>query len=228
MASDNASAHPANRYDAEIRRIIPFYDALQSEALDIVRATVGSPETWLDTGCGTGIFVERALAAFPRTRFVAVDPSAAMLAEAKTRLGDNERLSFLVPVGSEKLLSITPRLRVQVITAMLCHHYFEPAGRVAAVQSCYEILEPGGVLVVVENIDCDSLAGRTTGLDRWRDYQKSQGRSEPEVQAHIARFGIELKPIKIEDHLEVLKSAGFSCVEIFWRAQMQAGFYAVK
>jgi len=32
----------------------------------------------------------------------------------------------------------------------------------------------------------------------------------------------------VAEHLAVLRAAGFSTVELFWRAQMQAGFLAVK
>jgi len=86
MSNDNASAHPADRYDAEIRRVIPFYDAIQTETLDLVRSVVPRPSLWIDTGCGTGAFVARALALFPRTRFLLADLSTAMLTQARARL----------------------------------------------------------------------------------------------------------------------------------------------
>jgi hypothetical protein len=41
--NDNASAHPADRYDAEVRKVIPFYDTIQSETLDLVRFIAGEP-----------------------------------------------------------------------------------------------------------------------------------------------------------------------------------------
>ena len=50
--------------------MIPFYDTIQSETLDLVRFIAGEPARWVDTGAGTGALVERAMAAFPRTRFV--------------------------------------------------------------------------------------------------------------------------------------------------------------
>jgi tRNA (cmo5U34)-methyltransferase len=68
--NDNASAHPADRYDAEVRKVIPFYDTIQSETLDLVRFIAGEPARWVDTGTGTGALVERALVVFPRTQFV--------------------------------------------------------------------------------------------------------------------------------------------------------------
>jgi tRNA (cmo5U34)-methyltransferase len=228
--NDNATAHPAHQYDAEVRKVIPFYDSIQSETLDLVRSVAGEPALWVDTGAGTGALVERALAAFPRTRFVLADPSEAMLTQARLRLDgvSMERVTVLPAVDSSGLSQVKPRLRAQVVTAVMCHHYSTPPERRAAVQACYDILTPGGLLVVFENVECDSPRGREVGLARWRQFQLQQGRAPDVVDQHLARFGTELKPVRIAEHLELLRTVGFVTAEIFWRAHLQAGFYAVK
>jgi len=230
MANDNATALPANGYDAGVRRVIPFYDAIQTETLDLVRSVVGEPILWVDTGSGTGALVERALPIFSRTRFVLADPSEAMLTQAKSRFANQppERVTILPPTPSEGLPALKPRLQAQVVTAMLCHHYHDSVGRMAAVRGCFEILAPGGVLIVFENVDCDSARGREIGLCRWQEFQLRQGRTPADAKTHLARFGTELKPIRIAEHLTLFQSVGFLTAELFWRAQMQAGFYAVK
>ncbi len=228
--NDNATAHPADQYDAGVRQVIPFYDTIQGETLDLVRTVAGEPARWVDTGAGTGAFVERALAAFSRTRFVLADPSEAMLGQARLRLGkvSPERVTVLPAMGSAGLSRVEPPLRAQVVTAILCHHYSTPPERRAAVQACHDILTPGGLLVVFENVDCDSPEGRKLGLERWRQFQLQQGRTPEEVEKHLARFGTELKPVRIVEHLQLLRTVGFATAEIFWRAHTQAGFYAIK
>jgi len=233
MTNDNTSAHPAAQYDAEVRKVIPYYDAIQTEALDLVRSVVGEPAVWVDTGAGTGALVERALPLFPRTRFVVADPSEAMLGQARLRcagLGaaSEGRVTVLPPVASDGLPQVVPTLRAQVVTAIMCHHYLEPEARRAAVRGCFEVLEPGGILVVFENVECESVRGRELGLRRWGELQARQGRPAEAVAQHLARFGTELKPIRIAEHLALLRETGFGTAEILWRAHMQAGFYAVK
>jgi SAM-dependent methyltransferase len=153
-----------------------------------------------------------------------------MLGQARLRLGsvNAERVTVLPTMGSAGLSRVEPRLRAQVVTAILCHHYSTPLERRAAVQACYDILTPGGLLVVFENVDCDTPHGRELGLARWRQFQLHQGRTPEEVDQHLARFGTELKPVRIAEHLELLRAVGFVTAEIFWRAHQQAGFYAVK
>jgi tRNA (cmo5U34)-methyltransferase len=230
--NDNTSAHPAAQYDAEVRKVIPYYDAIQTETLDVVRTVVGEPAVWVDTGSGTGVLVERALTLFPRTRFVVADPAEAMLAQARARFAGLEaaegRVTVLPAVASDGLPKVAPTLHAQVVTAIMCHHYLEPEARRAAVRGCYEVLEPGGVLVVFENVECESVRGRELGLRRWGELQERAGRPAAAVAQHLARFGTELKPVRIAEHLALLREAGFGVAEVLWRAHMQAGFYAVK
>jgi tRNA (cmo5U34)-methyltransferase len=228
--NDNATAHPAHQYDAGVRQVIPFYDTIRSETLDLVRLIAGEPSRWVDTGAGTGTLVELALAAFPRTQFLLADPSEAMLIQARLRLGKASpgRVTLLPAMGSAGLSRAEPPLRAAVVTAILCHHYLTPPERRAAVQACHDILAPGGLLVVFENVECDTPEGRKLGLERWRRFQLQQGRTPEEVEKHLARFGTELKPVRIAGHLELLRAVGFATAEIFWRAHLQAGFYAIK
>lgn len=230
LPHDNKSAHPAAEYDAEVRRVIPFYDEIQSETLDAVRSIAGEPAVWLDTGAGTGSLVAQALAEFPTTRFVVADPSEAMIAQARQRLlaADIGRVKFLPAVDSASLGRVAGALRPQVITAVMCHHYLEPDARRVAVQACHDLLAPGGLLIVFENVESESPRGRELGLERWRRFQLRQGRSPEAVSLHLARFGTELKPVRVAEHLALFRSVGFPVAELFWRAYMQAGFYAVK
>lgn len=230
-ANDNTSAHPARQYDAEVRRVIPYYDAIQGETIDLVRTIAGQPAAWLDTGAGTGALVGRALPQFPGTRFLLADPSAAMLAEARARFaaeGAGDHVAILPPVASDGLPALPGLPRVPVVTAIMCHHYLKPEARRAAVRGCFEVLAPGGVLVVFENVAADTPRGAQIAAGRRNEFQRRQGRSAEDIARQTARFGTELFPVTVAEHIELLRATGFSAVELFWRAQIQAGFYAIK
>ncbi len=125
---DNATPHPAVAYDAGVRLTIPYYDAIHEEVLSFIEALPERPRTWLDTGCGTGSLIARALPRFPETRFVVADPSPAMLAVARQRLSE-PRVAVLPPCGTSDL----PAGCFDVVTAIQCHHYLDRSERRAAV-----------------------------------------------------------------------------------------------
>ena len=83
---DNATSHNADQYDRQIRLTIPHYDDIHDEILTFVKVQCPNPETWLDTGCGTGSFVRMAHEIFPETEFCISDPSDGMLNVASQTL----------------------------------------------------------------------------------------------------------------------------------------------
>ena len=227
MMNDNNTAHNAGEYDGKIRATIPN-ERFHSETIDLVKSIKPLPEKWLDTGCGTGAFVVSALDDFKSTRFVLSDPSKEMLEIAREKLSHegNNMIEILGPVSSQDLR--LPDEGIDVITAIQAHHYLDQDGRRAAVENCFRMLRAGGIFITYENISPFTSSGIRVGLDRWKRFQIALGKGMEEAEKHVNRFGQDYYPITIEEHLGLLKEAGFSVVEILWVSYMQAGFYAIK
>ena len=202
---------------------------MHAQTLDVVRTVRPEPRLWLDTGCGTGTLVEKALALFPTTRFVVADPSEAMIARARTHLAaaGGERVTFLPLAGTRELPAMLDDAP-DVVTAIQCHHYMDAAGRARATQGVYRMLAPGGLYVTFENVRPMTEAGTRIGLERWKTWQVAHGRTPEAAEVHATRFGVEYFPVTVPEHLTLLRETGFRVVEMLWYAQMQAGFYAVK
>jgi tRNA (cmo5U34)-methyltransferase len=217
-------------YDNVVRQIIPFYDVIQAEAIDMVKTLKPEVKQWLDTGCGTGSLVERALKAFPETAFVLADPTEKMIEAAKVRLNRTygKRVTFLPPAPTEGLPAYKEVLKPQVITAILCHHYLQKEQRHKATEICYRLLKRGGAYITMENTMPGSVEGTRLTLERWKRFQVEHGRNTIAAEKHAGRLNSEYFPITAPEHLALLKETGFRTVELFWKSQMQAAFYAVK
>lgn len=223
--NDNVTAHSSMEYDNKILDTIPFYDMFHKVTIDLVQNTDIAVHKWLDTGCGTGSLIASAKPVFPKTEFVLADPSDEMLTIAKKKINMHNRILFDH--------TCTQNLQYDdntfdVITAIQSHHYLNQELRIQAVQNCFRMLKPTGVLIVFENIMPLSELGVNTGLKRWANYQVSRGKTEMEAKEHIKRYGKEYFPISIIEHINLLRDAGFKSVEVLWASYMQAGFYAIK
>jgi tRNA (cmo5U34)-methyltransferase len=217
-------------YDNVVRQIMPFYDVFQAEVVDLVKTLRPDVKQWLDTGCGTGSLVESALKAFPQTCFVLADPTEKMIEAAKVRLTGTygKRMTFLPPVPTEGLPAYQEVLKPQVITAILCHHYYQKEQRRRATEICHQLMESGGVYITVENTMPDSVEGTRLTLERWKRFQVEHGRLPEMAEKHAGRLNSEYFPITVPEHLALLQETGFKTAELFWKSHMQAGFYAVK
>jgi ubiquinone/menaquinone biosynthesis C-methylase UbiE len=216
-------AYSPNEYAQNARRILPFHQVIHAEAIDVVLSIHPAPTAWLDTGCGPGWLVEQARQRTPTTRFTLADPEPAMLDLARQRLPDFTPDQF-VQAPSAQL----PAGRYDAVTAILCHHYADVDGRRRSIRRCREVLAPGGVLVIVENVRAETEGGHAIQRRRWASWQQREGgRTAQQAEAHLAREGTSYLPIPVSLHLRLLQEEGFATVELFWRSYAQAGFLAV-
>ncbi len=223
---DNFTSHSSDAYDGQIRKTIPHYDSIHTEILRFVKVQNPHPGSWLDTGCGTGVFVRKAREMFPDTGFFIADPSPAMLTQAGRNL-DGCRYSVAGTCGTADLLGKTGR-RFEVITAIQCHHYLSKEERLTAVRACHDLLADGGLFITSENIRPFSDEGIRCSFGYWGDFQRAAGRSEEEVRNHLARFDREYFPVTVTEHLQNFHNAGFAVAEILWLSYMQAVFWCRK
>lgn len=227
--SENKTPHLPEDYDTKISTVLPYYSSFHQETIDLVGSLQETPKVWMDTGCGTGSLVSKAIERFPETKFLMLDPSEGMLKQAKKKLASYSpaRLEFLKASPTQDLEQELEE-RPDVITAIQCHHYLDRDNRAKAVKKCYELLKEDGIFITFENISPLTEEGITVGKRYWADFQKSHGRTEEEVTTHLGRFGTEYFPITVEEHLKLLRETGFRTVELFWYSYMQAGSYCIK
>ncbi|MEE0871861.1 MAG: methyltransferase domain-containing protein [Ruminococcus sp.] len=222
--TDNKSAFAVNRYDENVRKVIPFYDEIYEQIFSVIQAHCsGKPLAVLDTGCGTGNLGAMALNRLNLSELVLCDPSEKMLADAREKLND-QPCKFRC-VGSEKL---DFENRFDVVTAIQSHHYFDRVTREVAVRNCFKALKAGGIFICFENTAPFTECGKELLLKRVEAFGLAAGRTPEEVKSHSARYNSEFFPITITEHLELFRRTGFAVAELFWHSYMQSGFYAVK
>jgi tRNA (cmo5U34)-methyltransferase len=217
--SDNSTPFLANEYDNQISKMMPFYDSFHAAAIDLIRTVNPNPAVWLDTGCGTGTFAQKASSVFEKTTFFLSDPSKKMGEIAK-------KTSSNVFEKSTAELDF-PQNSFDVATAILSHHYLSKDERRLSTENCFRMLKPNGVYITFEHTHPLSPEGVDIAMKRWLNFKMSSGEFIDEHE-HYSRFGQEYFPITILEHIDLLNKAGFKTAEVFWLTYMQAGFYAIK
>lgn len=115
-----------------------------------------------------------------------------------------------------------------IVTAVQVNHYFKGDERVAAIKKCYSALKDDGIYISFENFAPDSKEGTKLYLERWRQFQIVNGKTEEEAALHIKRYGQGYFLISISESIRLLKDCGFRMVEILWVSYMQVGILARK
>lgn len=223
--SDNLSSHTADQYDAEVAKTIPFYEEIHNQVIDLVKTYNPQVTSWLDTGCGTGTFVKKAISEFQGCSFFLNDPSEKMLEICKAKL-KGEKIKILGCHTTDEIKLDDNSL--DVITAIQSHHYLNREERAQSTLKCLSLLKQGGIYITFENVRPHSNETVKIGLERWEKFQLSIGKKPEDIRNHLKRFDTEFFPITVTEHLKLLYDTGFFTNEVFWLSYMQAGFYAIK
>jgi len=99
----------------------------------------------LDLGCGTGRLLERAAEKWPDARFVGVDLSPQMVAQARAKHVGDSRFRF--EVGDAAALPLEPASMDVAFSTISFHHWGDQLGGVRQVA---RVLRPGGLFVLAD------------------------------------------------------------------------------
>ena len=220
---DNKSAYNSSVYDENIVSTLPYYREYHYQIIDLVKAMGKKDICWLDTGCGTGTLASRVLECRDDVKFTLCDPSCQMLEIAGDKLDGHDVKVFNI---ASQMMTFDSEF--DVVTAVQSHHYLKPDERKLAVGNCFRALKNGGVFVTFENIRMTTEESDKTALKRWENFLSDHLKDPDIVKMHIDRRGVEVFPITIEEHIKLLREAGFKSVDVLWTSYLQAGFWAIK
>jgi tRNA (cmo5U34)-methyltransferase len=220
---DNISAFRSDEYDQKIKQTIPYYEDFYRQIMELVKACHFGEVNWLDAGCGTGKMAACALQEFAIKRFVFLDSSEEMLAIAKRHF---TKVFCEFQVGD--VCNLPYRAEFEVVTAVQVNHYLQREERRTALQNYCAALKDCGIYIAFENFAPYTDRGRKISLERWKEYQQSQGKSAEEAEKHISRYGKDYFPISLTEQLSLMRECGFQTAEILWVSGMQAGIWGMK
>lgn len=211
------------KYDRGIVATLPYYEEYFKQIVDIVHTVFHIPIEWLDIGCGTGKMADIAVKNLQVKNMVCCDNSPQMLKIAKEHICSS-KVDFL----ETSIQNLEYNSDFDVITAILITHYLEYEDRVTSIRNCYNALKKNGLFFTVENFAPANDVFKTLYMERWKNYQYKNGKSEEECQSHMLRYNTEYFPITITEQIRVLQKCGFKNVEIFWCSYMQVGILGIK
>ena len=216
-------AFSPEKYDKNIVATLPYYEEYFKQIIEIVYTAFHMPIAWLDIGCGTGKMADMAIRNLQVENMVCCDNSPQMLKIAKERI-----CSLKVDFRETLIQNLQYDSDFDVITAILITHYLKHEERIASITNCYNAIKENGLFFTVENFAPNNDIFKRLYLERWKNYQYENGKSEEECQSHVLRYNTEYFPVTITEQIHVLQECGFRNVEIFWCSYMQVGILGIK
>ena len=218
----------ATVFDDMVSRSVPYYGEIQRMIGDLA-ADFAEPETTLyDLGCSTAttlMMLDEVVN--PAVRFVGVDNSAEMLAKAQAKI-DSRKMSRPFQLIEADLHNFAAIEQASVITMVLTLMFIRPLYRQRFVERLYRGLRPGGCLLLVEKLTLGDSSLNRLYINHYYEMKRRNDYSETEIAKKREALENVLIPFRFEENVDLLKSAGFTVVEEWFRWYNFCGVIAVK
>lgn len=231
-----------DRWDRQQEHYLPDREERFTVIADVVAATTERPNPLvIDIGAGPGSLSVRLLDRLPAAQIVAVDADATLLGLARAAYGDRRRLRIveqdLREPGWGEALGLYRQADAVVSTTAL--HWLTEAELASLYRDCAALLRPGGVLINGDHLDEPAGRSRLGALQRqvhrvrservgvldhedWGAWWRAVAEAPELVDLTAGREPRPLdhnvpEPPAYDDHVRLLRSAGFAEVGTVWQ-----------
>ncbi|MDK9354847.1 carboxy-S-adenosyl-L-methionine synthase CmoA [Lelliottia sp. V106_10] len=218
----------AGVFDDMVDRSVPFYQEIQRMVSELT-ADYAIPGSQLcDLGCATGTTLALMDSVVsPDVGFIGVDNSPEMLEKCRAKfeqLQSGRTSRFLC----QDLREMALPENLSVVSMLLTLMFVRPVYRRDVLSAIYQRLNPGGALILVEKVVCDSPDLNRQFIKYYYDMKRRHGYSELEISQKREALENVLIPYTESENRQILADAGFSRVEAFFRWYNFCGMVAVK
>ena len=187
-----------------LERSIPDYRSMRALTYKLGERFI-QPETLIvDVGCSTGLAVEPFVVKYGQSNnFLLVDNAPAMVEACEKR--------FQADVN------------VTVRQGNIC---MPTSYRPWMLKQIYDGLTDGGALIFVEKILSENMDDLM--VDLYYEMKRENGYTDEQIMSKRRSLENVLSPLKAEWSVDMMRTAGFRQVDMFWRCLNFCGWIAVK
>ena len=210
-----------------LERSIPDYRSMRSLVYEIGEKFIKDGTGIMDVGCSTGLAVEPFYRKhLDNNTYFLCDKSEPMLEVARQGFAVGIAENFVTVVNGNFYEIGIPKDNTLVLS-ILSLQFMPTAYRQKIINDIYESMLPGGAFILVEKVVGDQGLDEME-VDLYYEMKRQNGYSDTRIREKRKSLENVLSPLKAEWNVDMLKEAGFSKVDMFWRCLNFCGWVAIK
>ena len=211
-----------------LARSIPQYE-LMRELVAELAVTFAQRDTWIvDLGTSRGDALDKLVRFLGATnRYLGVEVSEPMIERARERFAGYIQTG-LVDIRALDLRTDYPRVNASVTQAVLTLQFVPIEYRQAIVQSAYDATAVGGAFILVEKVLGAGAKLDALFVKHYLERKRQNGYTDEQIERKRLSLEGVLVPITAQWNELLLRNAGFTDIDCFWRCLNFAAWVAVK
>lgn len=217
----------ANKYDIDIRKAIPGYEALHEMAYTLLEMNVSQQSEVLVTGSGTGMEMINLCQRNPHWRLMGVEPSADMMEIAQSQIS-NQGLTKQVQLHQGYIDSLPETKVYDAATLLLVMHFIpEDGSKLLLLQNIVKRLKSGATLVLADLHGDRESGSFQDSLSAWKSFYFNRlGNISVEDEKNFQNAINSIYFIPETKITNLLRSVGFRDITRFYNAFLFGGWNA--
>ncbi|MCF6251980.1 MAG: carboxy-S-adenosyl-L-methionine synthase CmoA [Methylococcaceae bacterium] len=218
----------ASVFDDMVNRSVPFYGEMQRMMAELSADHAQTGTDVYDLGCATGTtLIGMNTSVADDIRFIGIDDSKKMLDKCRSKLEDVEfRRPFELRFGDlNQNIEIS---NASVVILCLTLQFVRPINRAKLLKDIFDGLNSGGVLILTEKILAEDSVFNRDFIKHYYNHKRRNQYSEMEISQKREALENILIPYKLSENITLLRDAGFSHCEVFFKWYNFAGLIAIK
>lgn len=222
------SSKVAGVFDDMVIRSVPFYEEMQRMIAELAADHYLDNTNIYDLGCSTGATMIQMNEAVPQhIQFIGIDDSPDMLEKCREKL---TQVGFERPVKLE-VADLNGKVTINnasVVVLCLTLQFVRPINREKLLKSIYEGMAEGGAVIIIEKIIAEDSTFNRDFIKYYYDMKRRNQYSEMEISQKREALENVLIPYKLSENIIMLREAGFTQCEVFFKWYNFSGFIAKK
>jgi tRNA (cmo5U34)-methyltransferase len=228
VADFEFGAETAGVFDDMVGRSVPFYDEIQRMIGELAADFATEGSNLYDLGCSTATTLAMLDPLVPQgVRFVGVDNSAAMLAQAKKKLAARGLTRPLELMLAD--LHEGPAIEnASVSLLLLTLQFIRPLHRERLIRRIAQGTNENGCVILVEKLTTENTLLNRLFINHYYDMKRRNGYTDLEIAQKREALENVLIPYRPEENRALLLDNGFRHVEEFFRWYNFGAMIAVR
>jgi len=218
----------AEVFDDMLERSVPLYRECQDLTVNWCKSLATPDRCVYDLGCSTGsllLLLAKSIPTIPRIPLVGVDNSAAMLSKAREKLNNFPNSVNFIKANLDASFTFKDSCAIIMNYTL---QFIPIENRASLLKKIYESLIPGGGFILNEKVLSENELLDETFVEMHHNFKKGHGYSKMEISKKREALENVLVPLKLSKTMTLVREAGFTTVDIFFKWNNFAGLIALK
>lgn len=214
-------------FDDHVRKHVPFYDELHQLITDISGWFLEDLTNVYDVGTSIGEVIANIQHSYPdrKLNIYGIDNSYFMAEKAAKLFKDDINVTIMHGDAVNNTFKIE---NASLVTSVLTLQFIKEKYRQSLVDRIYEGLNPGGGFILVEKVIGSSAKFNEIWVETYHEMKVRNGVTEKDVIDKSRAIRGILKPLTVDENINMLQKAGFEKIDTFFKWGNFAGFLAIK